>query len=399
MQGYNIDDGTSADLEMEWQEFWPTKMEQAFKDDWEAKKKHYFMGRDRKRKQNPGPSGYSEKRSRMDDSQATEITIETLKLLTTMGNKLGPMAQPVSMWYDKAMVLHSKGLNPTVIFDKDSKTLLEMIFDKMKNFLRLGELTVVQKVIIEGAIEKVDKLIQILDMKDKEYFGLDIPGIGNATAGQNNFQTANYVRNVLSNIGYGSPRDVDKIMNAVLAFHQSLNGPPHVHRNQNQFNSGGNGGNWRNAGPSNFNQNGGYGYGQGPSGSGGGYDSRGNGPNGPNNYNQGGYGNFGQGGGGWYQGNYNNYNQGYGQGYDYNSGNNYYGGYGPQGGHQPNPFDGEFSIFKNSGVPIEALRKFKNFKRLDIQEKESAQRYLLTIETRDRRLADEIRKLMDSSFW
>ncbi|XP_066979662.1 uncharacterized protein [Macrobrachium rosenbergii] len=118
-----------------------------------------------------------------------EDIMEVLEILMRLGDRLNVLKMPLKVLYDKALLYKSVGSEATkVLHDKDSKTLLHLISSKLSKLMEEENMTIVQRVIIQEANERLCNILKALDPD------LEISLIAEKCLGKNETDTIAYIQ-------------------------------------------------------------------------------------------------------------------------------------------------------------------------------------------------------------
>ncbi|XP_064086615.1 uncharacterized protein LOC135201549 [Macrobrachium nipponense] len=118
-----------------------------------------------------------------------EDIMEVLEILVRLGDRLNVLKMPLKVLYDKALLYKSVGTEASKLLnDKDAKTLLHLISSKLSKLMEEENMTIVQRVIIQEANERLCNILKTLDPD------LEISLIAEKCLGKNEADTIAYIQ-------------------------------------------------------------------------------------------------------------------------------------------------------------------------------------------------------------
>ncbi|XP_068243311.1 uncharacterized protein [Palaemon carinicauda] len=118
-----------------------------------------------------------------------EDVIEVLEILVRLGDRLGVLKNPLKSIYEKALLYKSMGFESSkLLSEKDSKTLLSFISNKLNKLVEEEDLSVIQRVIIQEASERLHNILKASGPD------LEISLIAEKCLGRNDADTFAYIQ-------------------------------------------------------------------------------------------------------------------------------------------------------------------------------------------------------------
>lgn len=132
----------------------------------------------------------------------SEEVLDVLKILDRNGEKMGELRYPIRVLYEKASDLQQCGQGAMKIFsESENITLMKVISKRMYRLSNDGTLSIIQKVIMQEALERLNKLLE----QEKErslYDSTDVKSIARACLRKDVEATLTFIRDALAYEGH-----------------------------------------------------------------------------------------------------------------------------------------------------------------------------------------------------
>ncbi|XP_068243568.1 uncharacterized protein [Palaemon carinicauda] len=87
--------------------------------------------------------------------------LEVFEVLNRFSDDLGNLKRPLELLYYKSLHINSAGMDPaSLLYDNDNLTLMHMISSKLKKSVKSADLSIIQSVVIEEALERLDSFLE-----------------------------------------------------------------------------------------------------------------------------------------------------------------------------------------------------------------------------------------------
>ncbi|MPC48236.1 hypothetical protein E2C01_042004 [Portunus trituberculatus] len=158
--------------------------------------------------------------------------VNVLEVLTYLGDKLGALYDPLKLVLVRTKELQSNGADPmTITNDQDTKLLLQMIQEKLQGILKDGKLSIIKKVIIEEAEQRLSLLLELQEQRNLTG-NLNLTQLAHHCLNMDTTSTVDFIRKVLQCQGHThlSEKQLMKLYMAVKAEQLKVVGDHHNSR-------------------------------------------------------------------------------------------------------------------------------------------------------------------------
>lgn len=158
--------------------------------------------------------------------------VNVLEVLTHLGDKLGALYDPLKLVLVKAKELQTNGADPmTISNDQDTKLLLQMIQEKLQGILKDGKLSIIKKVIIEEAEQRLSVLLELQEQRNLTG-NLNLTQLAHHCLDMDTTATVDFIRKVLQCQGHTHlpEKQLMKLYMAVKAEQLKVMGDCHNNR-------------------------------------------------------------------------------------------------------------------------------------------------------------------------